>query len=182
MEPFISQIIIMGCNFAPRGFAQCDGQLLPIASNTALFSLVGTIYGGDGRTSLGLPELRGRSPIHTGTGPGLPTIRQGAKSGAPTTTLGIQNMPAHNHQALMKTGPDTALTDVAQGNYLAHEARFGEDALTIYTNSAGTTPESMAGDAIQVGLTGQGQSFNNYQPYQAVMYCIALQGIFPSRN
>jgi len=181
MEPFISQIIIMGCNFAPRGFAQCDGQLLPIASNTALFSLVGTIYGGDGRTTLGLPDLRGRSPIHYGTGPGLPTIRQGSRSGAPTTTLGIQNMPPHNHQAVMRIGPSTgAISNTAAGNYLAETERGGATIPDIYTNPGSTT--SMAGDAIQVGLTGQGQSFNNYQPYQAVNYCIALQGIFPSRN
>ncbi len=181
MEPFISQIIIMGCNFAPRGFAQCDGQLLPIASNSALFSLVGTIYGGDGRTTLGLPDLRGRSAVHYGNGPGLPSIRQGSKSGAPTTTLGIHNMPAHNHQSIMKVAASTGTVgSIADGNYLASTARGGAVVPDIYANPAGTG--SMAGDAIQVGMTGGGQSFNNYQPYQAVNYCIALTGIFPSRN
>ncbi len=181
MEPFISQIIIMGCNFAPRGFAQCDGQLLAIASNSALFSLVGTIYGGDGRTSLGLPDLRGRSAVHYGTGPGLPTIPQGAKSGAPTTTLGVQNMPPHNHQSVMKVAASSGTVgSIADGNYLASTARGGAVIPDIYANPAGAG--SLSPGAIQVGMTGGGQSFNNYQPYQAVNYCIALQGIFPSRS
>lgn len=181
MEPFISQIIIMACNFPPRGFAQCDGQLLPIASNSALFSLVGTIYGGDGRTSLGLPDLRGRSPIHYGSGPGLQNIRQGTRLGAPTTTLGIQNMPPHNHQAAMRVGPSTGtVSATGVGNYLAQGGRGGAVIPEIYVNPGSTS--TLAADAIQVGQTGQGQSFNNYQPSQAVNYCIALQGIFPSRN
>lgn len=181
MEPFISQIFIMACNFAPRGFAACDGQLLPISSNTALFSLVGTIYGGDGRTTLGLPELRGRSPIHFGTGPGLQTIRQGQKSGAPTTTLSIINMPPHNHASSMRVAASSGtVSGVASGNYLASSTRGGAVVPDIYATPAGGG--ALAGDAIQMGMTGQGQSFNNYQPYQAVMYCIALQGIFPSRN
>jgi len=146
-----------------------------------LFSLVGTIYGGDGRTTLGLPELRGRSPIHYGTGPGLPTVRQGQKSGAPTTVLGIQNMPPHNHQAQMRVGASTGTVgSIASGNYLGSTVRGGAVIPDIYVNPGST--DSLAGDAIAVGLTGQGQSFNNYQPYQAVNYCIALQGIFPSRN
>lgn len=181
MEPFISQIIIMACNFAPRSFAQCDGQILAISSNTALFSLVGTIYGGDGRTTLGLPDLRGRSPIHYGTGPGLAQIRQGQKFGAPTTTLGISNMPPHNHQSIMKVAASTGnVGSIANGNYLAETARGGAVVPDIYANPAGGG--SMAPDAIQVGMSGGGQSFNNYQPCQAVNFCIAIQGIYPSRN
>lgn len=182
MEPFISQIFIMGCNFAPRGFALCDGQLLPISQNTALFSLVGTIYGGDGRTTMGLPDLRGRSPMHFGTGPGLQTVRQGQKFGSGTTTLQLPNLPAHNHQSRMKVGPGAATLDVADGNYLAHESRGGDDVPQIYTNTIGSAPQSMAAGAIEVGMTGANQSFNNFHPVQVVNFCIALVGIFPSRN
>jgi len=182
MEPFISQIVIFGCNFAPRGFLKCDGQLLPIASNSALFSLVGTIYGGDGRTTLGLPDLRGRSAIHSGNGPGLPDIRQGAKSGSYQTVLGVHNLPSHTHRSLMKVGPGAATLDVADGNYLAHESRGGDDVPKIYTNSAGSSPQFMAADAITTDPVGGGQAFNNYGPYQAVNFCIAITGIFPSRS
>lgn len=182
MEPFISQIFIMGCNFAPRGFALCDGQLLPISQNSALFSLVGTIYGGDGRTTMGLPDLRGRSPMHFGTGPGLQTVRQGQKFGAGTTTLGVQNMPAHTHRADMRVGPGTATLDTANGNYLAHESRGGDDVPKIFTNTIGTAPQMMAGDAVQVSSAGGSQAFNNFHPVQVVNFSIALTGIFPSRN
>ncbi len=181
MEPFISQIFIMACNFAPRGFAQCDGQLLAIAQNTALFSLVGTIYGGDGRTTMGLPDLRGRSPMHFGTGPGLQTVRQGQKFGTGTTTLVTQNLPSHNHQAVIKAAPSNGtMSGTATGNYLAETVRGGAVVPNIYANPAGSG--TMASDAVQVGLTGSNQSFNNFHPVQVVNFCIALTGIFPSRN
>ena len=101
-EPFIGQITFFGGNFAPRDWAQCDGQLLPISSNTALFSLQGTTYGGDGRTTFGLPDMRGRSPVHFGNGPGLPAVFLGAKAGAVGFTLGIANMPSHSHSFMFK--------------------------------------------------------------------------------
>ena len=99
MEPFIGQIMMFSGNFAPRGWAFCDGQLLAIAQNSALFSIVGTTYGGDGRTTFGLPDLRGRTPVHQGNGPGLPPVSLGQKGGAASTTLIVQNLPAHTHAA-----------------------------------------------------------------------------------
>lgn len=180
MEPYLAQIIMFGGNFAPRGWAFCEGQLLPIAQNTALFSLLGTIYGGDGRTTFALPDLRGRAPIHDGTGPGLQTHRQGEKGGSETTILNVTNLPAHNHAGSIRIGPDTNLTDSATNNRLATEARGGGDALPIYTSDPGSG--NMAGDSVSVGNTGGNQSFNNRSPYIAIKYIIALQGIFPSRN
>ena len=116
-QPFIGQIIMFGGTFAPRGWAFCDGQLLPIASNTALFSIIGTYYGGDGRTTLGLPDLRNRTAVHAGTGPGLPPKVLGAKGGSLTETLNTTQLPAHTHTLYAENKRATA-ADPA-GNMLA---------------------------------------------------------------
>ena len=173
MEPFLGQIQAFGFNFAPRGWALCDGQLLSISSNNALFALIGTFYGGDGRTTFALPDLRGRTPIHFGTGPGLTNRVIGQRAGAETNTMTIQEMPAHNH---ILRGAAEGNTDDPNGNYIAG----------VGTNAFSTTPGDVA-DPESVGInglnsTGGGQAHNNMQPYLVVNYCIALQGIFPPRN
>lgn len=164
----------------------CDGQLLPISQYSALFSLFGTIYGGDGRTTFGLPDLRGRSAIHQGHGPGLSDRRIGAKGGSEYNILNVTQLPSHNHVALMKTA-DTPLSDSPVNNYPSQAVGrvSGSGAPTPVQISAwGTTAGSdhLASDAITVGNTGGNQSVNNMQPWLCITYCVALQGIFPSRN
>ena len=172
MEPFIGQVIMFAGNFAPRGWAFCDGQLLQISSNSALFSILGTTYGGDGRTTFGLPDLRGRAPIHEGTGPGLQPMQLGSKGGAQTTTLNVANLPAHSHVITMKGSGETGEKDDPSGN------AFG--AAEIYTDQA--PAESMKAGMITAANTGANQPFNNYQPYQVLNYIIALIGTYPSRS
>ena len=170
-EPFIGEIRANGFNFAQRGWAFCNGQLLPISQYTALFSLLGTTYGGDGRTTFGLPELRGRAALHMGQGPGLSNRPLGQKSGAETNTLNVNQLASHNHLFSPPSGSTSGNTDVATNNVftLAEEDNYRNS-----TNAAmaeGTT-----------GNTGNSQSVNNMQPYQVVNFCIALVGIFPSRT
>lgn len=174
-EPFIGEIRIVGFTFPPRSWADCDGQLLPIAQNTALFSLLGTTYGGDGRTTFGLPDLRGRLPMHLGSGPGLTSRSQGSFSGSETNTLSINQTPSHNH-----TG--TVVSSTAEGDRTdpagAYPAR-PEDPVQPY---AGTTGGTMASGGVQIGNTGGGQAVNNMPPFLVVRFVIALAGLFPSRN
>jgi microcystin-dependent protein len=172
-EPFLGEIKMFGGNFAPRGYALCDGQLLAIAQNTALFSILGTTYGGDGRTTFALPDLRSRVPVHAGTGPGLSQYRLGQEGGAETVTLTVNNLPPHNHAALA-AGPAGNSND-AIGNIWADDA-----GVSAATYSSAPATGTMRGDAI--GNTGSGQAFLNVQPYQVINFIIALQGIFPSRN
>ena len=169
-EPFLGQIMMVGFNFAPRGWARCDGQLLPISSNSALFSLLGTIYGGDGRTTFALPDLRGRVAIHPGNGPGLSPYQIGQKVGAENVTLQISNLPNHNHgiTAINTTGSETTPPD---GGRLAE----GNDA--IYT-----TDTSPAVNLASTSSVGGGQQFGIRQPSLSVNFIIALQGLFPSRS
>lgn len=169
----MAQIIMFGGNFAPRGWAFCEGQLLPIASYNALFSLLGTTYGGDGRTTFGLPDLRGRTPIHKGTGPGLPAISLGQKGGSATTTLQVANIPAHGHTAQLGVSTAAGEDDSPSGNVLA---QAGSE---IYGS---TVNGQMAADSIKVDQTGGSQSFSNMQPFLGVSYIIALEGVYPSRS
>ena len=184
MEPFLGQIMIFGGNFAPRGWAFCEGQLLPISANTALFSILGTTYGGDGRTTFALPDLRGRVPIHPGSGPGLSRYQLGEKGGVEHVTLITPQIPSHNHTATGKvvTGGDDALTDITTGNLLASEIRGGGDTLNIYNPGAATS--SMADNSVQVtvGPNGGSQPHENRQPYTVINYIIALVGVHPSRD
>jgi microcystin-dependent protein len=172
-EPYIGQIIMFGGNFAPRSWAFCDGQLLPISQNTALFSILGTTYGGDGRTSFGLPDLRGRVAIHAGNGPGLSPRRLGDKGGQETVTLTEAQLPSHTHQFTPRAQSEDGETDEPQGNFLA-KAGGGE---TIYAGSANA---DMGGGP--TGSTGGSQAHNNMQPYNAVNFIICLFGIYPSRS
>ena len=185
MEPFIGQIMMVGFNFPPRGWALCDGQLLDIAQNTALFSLLGTTYGGDGRTTFGLPDLRGRTPVHVGNGPGLSPVTQGEKGGANTTTLNVNNLPSHSHVAnvteslSVAVSAETADQDDPDGNV------FGAGPEIYAANAPDSTmgTQSIGGDVnVEILNTGNGTAFNNMQPFTGIYHIIALQGLFPSRN
>jgi microcystin-dependent protein len=173
-EPFIGQIIMAGFNFAPRNYALCNGQLMSIAQNTALFSLLGTTFGGDGKTTFALPDLRGRVPLHQGQGPGLTNRVMGESSGQETHTLISSEMPMHNH--LFATSNVGGAIGTPNGNFLA--ASSDSNVVSFYRpTSDGSTlnPQS-------VGLAGGSQPHNNMQPYLVINFCIALYGIFPSRN
>lgn len=174
-DPFLGEIKIVGFNFAPRGWATCDGQLLAIAQNTALFSLLGTMYGGDGRTSFGLPELRGRLPMHAGSGPGLTPRNVGYKSGTESQTLDVINMPSHAHGGTVVTSTSEGDRTDPSGAYLARP----EEPFQPY---AGTTGGTMAGGSIQTYTEGGGQQFDTMSPFQVLNFVIALVGVFPSRN
>lgn len=186
-EPFIGQIQPYGFNFAPRGWALCDGQLLPISSNTALFSLLGTIYGGDGRTTFALPDLRGRTPIHQGNGPGLSTRKIGSRGGEEWVTLNQAQMPAHDHtgQATLsgkvKCNSGAGNADTPVGNALATISRTNQ-----YSN-AGANADMGDGTVDAHGnltttTAGGSMPHDNMQPYLTINYCIALVGLFPSRS
>lgn len=173
LEPFIGEIMLFAGNFPPRGYAFCDGQLLSIAQNTALFSLLGTNFGGDGQTTFGLPDLRGRVPVHSGgsQGPGLPFVSLGELSGEPSHTLASTEMPAHSHVALADTGNGTQSSPAG-----GLPARDPSGSPAYGTNAVA----SLAGNAISV--SGGNQPHNNMQPYTGLNFCIALEGIFPPRN
>lgn len=174
MEPFLGMIVMFGGNFAPRSWAFCDGQLLSISANTALFSILGTTYGGDGRTTFGLPDLRGRTPMHPGNGPGLTSRSLGQKGGEENHTLHLNEIPAHNHPASINVSNEDANTTEPSGKVLSVSAA------NVYSGNA---PDSaLAGNAMTVNNAGGNQSHNNVQPFQCVNFIIALQGIFPSRS
>jgi microcystin-dependent protein len=177
MEPFIAQIILFAGNFAPRGWAFCEGQLLAIANNQALFALVGTTYGGDGRTTFGLPDLRGRVAIGPGQGPGLPDYRQGHIGGTASTTLTVANMPSHNHALMANSSYGTTAVPASNSSLAATT-----DGRSISVNVYSTNAPNVQLAGASVGNAGGSQPINNMQPYLAIPYIIALVGIFPSRN
>ena len=172
-DPFLGEITMVGFNFAPRGWALCDGQLLPISQNTALFALLGTTYGGDGRTSFGLPDLRGRVPVHSGYGPGLSDRRLGEKSGAETVGLSQNQLPAHSHSLVCKN---------VQGNQPIPGGHSIAGDGTGMTADYHDQPPDTAMHASSIGNTGGNQAHANMQPYLCLNFCIALMGLFPSRN
>ena len=174
-EPFIGEIKIVGFTFAPRGWADCDGQILPINQNDALFSLLGTTYGGDGRTSFALPDLRSRVPMHLGTGTGLSQRSQGTRSGNEDTTLSVDNLAAHSHSGTVITSPVEGDRSDPAGAYPAR----AEEPMQAY---AGTTGATMAAGSVQTYDTGNGSSFSNMPPFLVVRFIIAMVGVFPSRN
>jgi microcystin-dependent protein len=176
LEPFIGQIMPTGFNFCPRGFAQASGQLLPIAQNTALFSLLGTTFGGDGRTTFALPNLNGRMPIGSGQGPGLPFYVDGEVNGSTSIQLTTSNLPSHTHSARLRAQSAAGNSPQPVRNSLA-TAPVGAD---IYSTAAPTV--AMSTGNINLLAAGQGQAIANVTPSTVIKYCIALQGIFPSRN
>ncbi len=171
--PFIGEIRSFGFNFAPRSWATCEGQLLPIVQNTALFSILGTTYGGDGRTTFALPDLRGRMPRHSGQGPGLADISLGEVSGTERVTLLQSEMPAHAHG--VTASADLAADASAAGKVLGAKGRGGVDVYAPAGNPVALAPGA-------VGTAGSSQPHENMQPSLTINYCIALFGIFPSRN
>jgi microcystin-dependent protein len=175
-EPFIGEIVMFGGNFAPRGWALCDGQLLAINQNQALFSILGTTYGGDGRTTFGLPDLRGRFAMHKGTGPGLSSRRLGEKGGTETETLTTAQIPAHTHTPTVNAFSSEGDSTTPDNNIWAKSGQGDPD---YYT---GEDNRIMSADAVQIANAGGGQAHNNMPPFQAVNYIIALTGVFPSRN
>jgi len=172
-EPFIAEIRIFAGNFAPRGWAFCDGQLLPVSQNTALFSLIGTTYGGDGRTTTALPNLQGRAPMHPGRGPGLTARRLGERVGTETVTLTEAQMASHNHTARGVKSPGNVGPP-------SNTDTFGRSAGAQAYHSAATTLVDMATETLST--TGGGQAHENMQPFLTLNYIIALQGLYPSRS
>ena len=168
-EPFLAEVRLVGFNFAPRGWAFCDGQILPINQNQSLYSLLGTTYGGDGRTSFALPDLRGRVPIHRGSSNGADHTL-GQKGGEETHTLSAAEMPQHKHSFQASTDPGTK--NIPPGAVLAQSPNFP------YHDTANLVKMKTA----TIAHTGGGQGHNNMQPTLAVNFCIALRGLFPSRN
>lgn len=182
MNPFLAQILLFGGNFAPRGWAFCDGQLLAISQFQALFSLLGTNYGGDGRTSFGLPDLRGRVPVHSGNGsagPGLSSYPLGNRGGIETNTLTTQNLPSHNHAPRLRAESAAGTTGNPTNNLLA--VVTGASARP-YAPPVPADEVDMSADGIRSNNVGGNQAFENRQPYTAINYIIALQGVFPSRS
>ena len=170
-SPFLAEIKMFAGNFAPRGYAFCSGQILAIAQNTALFSLLGTTYGGNGQTTFALPNLQGRVPMHAGQGPGLSPRTLGEVGGTETVTLLTTNMPAHSHTLAANSGPGNNSAPAANVVPAASTAR---DRLYT-TNAANTTMGSTS-------IAGQNQPVSIIQPYLVVNFIIAIEGIFPSRN
>jgi microcystin-dependent protein len=181
LEPFIGEIKIFGFNFAPRGYMTCQGQIISIQQNTALFSLLGTYYGGNGQSTFGLPDLQGRMPIGQGTGAGLPTYNLGEKAGTTSVTIATSNMPAHNHVATgitVNLPVSTGGGDVAspEGAYLANT---GAEVLS----SVSTPGKNYGALAVSgtTGIAGSSTPLGIINPYLVINYSIATEGIFPSR-
>ena len=170
-EPFLAEIRIMGFNFAPRGWAFCDGQILPINQNQSLYSLLGTTYGGDGRTSFALPDIRGRVPVHVGNdGAGGMTYSEGQKTGEETHTLSVNELANHSH--------------VMQGTSNIANQAVPNNTLLAATNNGKPYSSSSSGEmgSGMVAHVGGSQAHENMQPTTVLNFCIALQGLFPSRN
>ena len=173
-DPFLAEIVMFAGNFAPRGWALCDGQLLPIAQNSALFSILGTTYGGDGRSNFALPDLRSRVAVHAGSGPGLTPRNLGSKGGTETNTLNQSNMAANFPNIAVHDG---TANQTSPSNHLIAEPIDENGAALAGFSDAGATGDSLSG----VGK-GSGTPVNNVQPFQTVNFIIALTGVFPSRN
>lgn len=178
MEPFVGQITVFPFNFAPVGWALCEGQLLPISQNTALFSLLGTFYGGDGKTTFALPDLRGRVPVGQGQGPGLSFYDIGEMEGGEAVTLLATQNPPHSHPFPAVAAQATA--NAPNGSLPAEGHGSGRGAFPVNIYAALQTAVPLASG--QVASAGGGQPHNNLQPYLTLNWCIALQGIYPSRS
>lgn len=179
MEGTIAEIRLFAGNFAPRSWAFCQGQILSIAQNTALFSLLGTTYGGNGQTTFALPDFRGRVAVGTGQGPGLPNINLGELAGSPTHTLIITEMPAHNHTvSLGAHNADLANQSNPTGNVLGVGQVPGGQSVNMYSNAGANTNLAPTASSI----SGGSQPHNIMQPYLGMNYIICLEGIYPSRN
>lgn len=173
-DPFVAEIRIFPFNFAPTGWAWCDGQLMPLSQNTALFSLLGTTYGGDGKSNFALPDLQGRAPMHPGQGPGLSLHDLGETGGSETVTLLESEIPAHSHT--LRGNFNTAdVNDPSPARSLARS-----DPGTLYQSDTATNLTQMSFNSLTVA--GGSLPHNNLQPYLTFYFCIALQGVFPPRT
>ncbi len=197
-DGFIGEIRMFAGNFVPRGWAFCDGQILAISSNTALFSIIGTQYGGDGRTTFQLPDLRGRSAMGAGLGPGLTPRTQGQSLGSENVVLNNLNLPSHTHEALVTGGgatssvllsTDTAVRETPETGDVPAVANYGPGLSATKVKSFGPADNTVNGQTttvtppgVSIGLTGGGQGFNIVHPSTVVRYIICMYGIFPSRN
>ncbi|MBI5567112.1 MAG: phage tail protein [Chloroflexi bacterium] len=170
-DPFVAEIRIFPFNFAPKGWAWCDGQLLPLSQNTALFSLLGTTYGGNGASNFALPDLQGRAPMHPGQGPGLSLHDLGETGGTETVSLLESEIPAHSHTFTASQLPGEV--PIAQGNYPA--ATVGDNTYAAAGNLVSMSPNALA-------PAGGDQPHNNLMPYLTFYFCIAMQGVFPPRT
>ncbi|MBU8895692.1 phage tail protein [Corallococcus sp. H22C18031201] len=175
-DPFIGEIRMFGGNFAPRGWAFCNGQLLSIAQNSALFSILGITYGGNGQTTFALPDLRGRSPMQWGQGPGLSPRTLGEQGGTETVTLVANQMPAHTHSLVASVTQADAANPEGMFNAIQVDSST-QQPVNMYNATAGTTMSPQA-----IGIAGGSQPHNNMAPYLCVSFIIALQGVYPSRN
>ena len=172
MEGYLAQILMFGGNFAPRNWVFCDGQLLAISQNTALFSLLGTTYGGDGRTTFGIPEMRGRVPMHKGSGPGLTPRSLGQSGGVENVTLTTNQMPNHSHPTAVEVNNQDGEEANVAGQFISnHPGAFNEN---------GITGQTLGG--VSSASAGGSQSHTNVQPFKCVNFVICVSGIFPSRN
>jgi microcystin-dependent protein len=175
-EPFVGEIRIFGFNFAPQGWAFCNGLLFPISQNTALFSLLGTFYGGDGKSTFALPNLQGSAPLKFDQGPGLSDYSIGEQGGAASVTLASSELPLHTHQVSANSG--TGLSNDPAAHTWAR-AHTGKTPYPMYSGSV-LNPVSMSAQAL--GTAGSSAPHNNMPPYLVLNFCIALQGIFPARS
>ncbi|VAX10040.1 Microcystin dependent protein [hydrothermal vent metagenome] len=192
-EPFIGQISMFGFNFAPRGWSFCSGQILSISQNTALFSLLGTTYGGDGRSTFALPDFRGRFPMSYGAGPGLPSYPIGMRSGRYAHQITLPELPSHTHGASVEVTSATLAASTEGGSiakaeanaYIASQSSLGADKNFIPNGSEGTTA-NLSGITVSstatIQNTGGSQAMNITNPFLAINFSIALMGIYPSRN
>ncbi len=195
-ELYLGEIILFAGNFAPRSTVFCNGQLLSIAQNTALFSILGTTYGGDGRTTFGIPDLRGRAAVHPGTGPGLTTRKLGQRTGQESHVLTINEMANHNHLTTNTASADQhvllsatrGIRDIPQAGDVPAGASFGSGLSATPVNAYGPSTNTVDGQAISanagltVNNTGGQQAHNNMQPWLGLNYIICTQGLFPSRS
>jgi microcystin-dependent protein len=174
-DPFVAEIRIFPFNFAPRGWAFCDGQILPISQNTALFSLLGTTYGGDGKSNFALPDMQGNAPMHPGQGPGLSLHDLGETGGAETVTLLESEMPAHPHAMRAHNGDQADAQNPSQNTSLAQSANG-----LAYQNNGSQSLVALNASALTPA--GGDQPHNNMQPYLTLNLCVAMQGVFPPRT
>lgn len=175
-DQFVGEIRIVGFNFAPTGWALCNGQLMPISQNTALFSLLGTTYGGDGKTTFALPNLQGMAPLQAGQGPGLSLYDLGQSGGESSVTLLTSEMPIHNHVVSARSGSGDVDNPSAATWCSAH---VGKTPLNMYSATVGSGPVM---NAVAIGPAGGNLPHNNMPPYLTINFIIALQGIFPPRS
>jgi len=172
-DPFVAEIRVFGFNFAPKGWAFCNGQLLPISQNTALFALLGTTYGGNGKSTFALPNLQGNCAMHPGQGPGLSLHDLGETGGTPAVTLLISEIPVHTHGVLAAPSIVAGDTNIAAGNAFAKSSQGNSYAPAANLTQLNPTAVSIAGGSLP---------HNNMMPYLTLNFCIALQGVFPPRG